>query len=72
MSYLNCKLLIDVLQYRHSLKAIFFGLKTVFFVCCVNFNVIVGLRLSMNSMIDWRGKEESRTYPHMCERKNNS
>lgn len=51
------------------MKALCFGLKTVFFVSCVNFDVTDVLRLSMNSMIGWRGKGQSRNIPHICKQK---
>lgn len=39
------------------------------FVSFVNFDVIGGLKLSVNSMINWREKEQSRNHSHICERK---
>lgn len=56
-------------MYRHSLKAIFFGLKTVFSVSYINSDVTNALRFSINFMINWRGKEQSRNHLCICERK---
>lgn len=69
---LHCKLLVDNCNTGTQEKLYCFGLNTVFFVNCVNINVIDVLRLSMNFMIDWRGKGQSRNHPRVRETKKNS
>lgn len=55
-------------MHRHSLKAVFFWFKD-YSLLTVNFDVTGGLRLSVNSMIKWKGKEQSRNHSYIYERK---